>query len=309
MADVADVVDTLVGICGALLYANGTGASSASVCGVDAYVFAGWPVPQQFEKAAANKRCMISVYPWTGERNTTRYLQRWRQTSINTPTLVLTITGQTVLIGGTVPPLAADNPHNVCVFVNGHPYVYGVQPTDTLSTIMAALSALIGVDVPGTINVAATLVFPTGARIGACRVGVTGTGSVELKRQEKQFHIIIWADSPQHRTALAKVLDPGLCKLTFINLPDLTGGRIRYHGNTETDAGMKQLLYRRDLIYTVEYGTIDSETYTQVTQFVVTLGVPGPPQSWSADSTVVTMDSEVFTADAQPNPNTVVFYD
>ena len=307
MADVSDVVNTITGLCAGLIYPNGTGSSSPSVCGVDAYVYPGWPVPAQFESAVANKRCIVSVYPWAGERNTTRYLQKWRTANINTPTLTLTPSGLTATIAGTIPP--SSNPHHVCIFVNKFPYVYAVQPTDTLVTVMTALAALISAVLPGVTQSGPSLTVPATAILGACRVGVTGTGNFEIKRQEKQFRIIIWADSPGHRAALAKVLDPGLSRLTFINLPDFTSGRIRYHSNTESDAAQKQLLYRRDLIYTVEYGTVDVATYSQITQFVVIVENENQsPRAWGADSTTVTMDSTVYTVDSVPTEN-LTFYE
>lgn len=307
MADVSEVTATLAGICAGLIYPNGTGSSTPSICGVDAYIFPGWPVPKQFEDAAQKKRCIVSVYPWAGERNTTRYLEKWRVAGINTPTLTATASGLTVTLAGTIPP--PTNRHNIAIFVNRFPYVYGVQSTDTLNTIAAALSTLIGVNVPGTINVGSAVMLPQGANLGAVRVGVTGSSVLEIKRQEKQFRIIIWANSPQNRTALAKALDRGLAAFTFINLPDLTAGRIRYHNNWETDNAQKQLLYRRDLIYTVEYGTILSQTNPQIIVIELSVGSAlGPTDGWGAsDAPTPTMDTEVETADSEPAPTVTVY--
>jgi hypothetical protein len=281
MADVTDVVDTLVGLISGLLYPNGT-ANPPSVR-TNVRVFAGWPIPDQLDTDLANTAagtpavpdpqiCQVSVYPLPAERNTTRYLQQWQQASINTPTLTLTAAGQTVTVGGTIPP--ASNPHNAVIFANGVPYAYAVQPADTLASIATALATLINVVVTGTLSAGPIVTLAAGARLGAVRIGVTGTSVNEIARQEKQFSIIVWADSPQHRTAIAKVIDPALKAMTFIALPDLSAGRIRYFGNRESDNAEKQGIYRRDLIFTVEYATLQTQINTQITAIGVTVQSP-----------------------------------
>lgn len=283
MADVTEVMDTLTGIISGLVYPNGT--SKPSVGGVDARIFVGWPVPATLAADLANGACQVSVYQLPGERNTTRYLKASLSAFLNTPTLTLSMAGQTVTVGGTIPP--ASNPHNAVVFVNYIPYVYAVQPTDTLSSIATALATLISggafagaplltesssvltteLGGPLLIESAGPVIYlPQSAVLTAARIGVTGTSVVEIARQEKQFLISIWANSPKSRTALAKTIDPALKALTFILLPDFTSGRIRYVSNRESDEAQKQQIYRRDLIFTVEYATTQTQTTTQITQ-------------------------------------------
>lgn len=280
MADVSDVSETLLGLISGLIYPNGT--SQPSVGGVDTRVFIGWPVTSTLAADLKKGTCEISIYPWRGERNTTRYLQQWQQASINTPTLTLTAAGQTVTVAGTIPLLA--NPHNAVIFANGMPHVYAVQPTDTLNSIAAALATLIAIAVPGTSSAGAVITLPNSARLGAVRIGVTGTNLNEIARQEKVFHIIVWADTPAHRTSLAKVIDLALKSMTFLLLPDLSGGRVRYVGNWESDNDQKLGEYRRDLIYTVEYGTFETQVATQITQVGITVGVT-PDTSVVPDTT------------------------
>ena len=283
MADVADVTSTLAAFINGLIYPNGT--SQPSVGGVDARVFAGWPVPATLAADLEKGTVEVSVYPLPGERNTTRYLPEWQQASMNTPTLSLFAAGQTVLVQGIVPPRS--NPHNAVIFANGIPYVYAVQPTDSLNSIASALATLIAVAIPGTASAGPLVSLPASARLGAVRIGVTGTVVNEVSRQEKQFSVIVWADTPQHRTAIAKVIDLALKKMTFLALPDLSAGRIRYVGNRETDTAQKQGLYRRDLTYTVEYGTFDTEVATQITQIGITVAVE--PDASAIPETIFTV--------------------
>lgn len=279
MADVSDVCNVLVGIASGVLYPNGTGAPSiiAGVSGIRVYV--GWPVPDQLDADIANLSgttpapiCHVAVYPLPAERNTTRYLQKWTKASCNTPTLTLTAAGQTVTVAGAIPPIS--NPHNVCVFANGIPYIYAVQLADTLASTAAALATLISVGVPGTSSAGAIITLPDGSRLGPVRVGVTGTSILETARQEKQIQISVFADSPLHRTEIAKAIDPVLKKMTFIALPDLTAGRIRYFGNREFDTAQKQAIYQRNLIFTVEYATIETQINPQILAIGVAVQTP-----------------------------------
>lgn len=200
MADLTDVANALVTLVSATLYPNGIG--QASVAGVGVRVYQGWPNPEQLDPdlRATTPICHVSVYPRPEEKNTTRYMPTWKQTSVNTPTLTLTIAGQAVTVGGTVP--LASNPHVVMVMGNGKPYVYAVLATDTLNSIAAALAALIAADIAGTAAAGAVITLPNSARLQAARVGVTGTAVREVRRQERSFQIGIWADTHvRHRCA------------------------------------------------------------------------------------------------------------
>lgn len=262
MADLSDVTAALVTLVAGVVYPNGIG--QPSVAATDTVVYEGWPNPQQLDADIGVGKCHVSVYPRVDERNTTRYSPTWQQASVNTPTLTLTIAGQAITLAGAIPP--AGNPTNLSVFANGLPYVYAVLSTDTLATAAAALAALIAAGVGGTSAAGAVITLPTSARIGWARVGVTGTAVRTVRSQERVIQIAIWADTPAHRNALAKAIDAALAVTTFLALPDGTGGRLTYKSTLPSDALQKTRLYRRDLLYTVDYATTQVETETQITQ-------------------------------------------
>lgn len=262
MADLSDVMSALVTLIDGVMFPNGDG--SASIIGSCIRIFPGWPNPQQLAADLAAGTCEISVYPRPEERNTTRYPQQFQEQSRNTALLTLAVVNQTVTVAGTIP--AAGNQHNLVVFVNGVPYVYAVQPSDTLTTIAAALAALIVVNVVGTTSSVGVIALPSSARIGVVRVGVTGTALKEIRRQERLFQIGIWADTPAHRDAIAKALDAALAALPFFALVDGSAARLIYKSSPMSDMFEKTGLYRRDLFYIVEYPTTQSEVETQVTQ-------------------------------------------
>lgn len=264
MADVSDVANTLVGLAASAVYPNGTG--QASVTGAGIRVYQGWPVPQSLDADLKVGICHVSVFARPEERNVSRYPQDWQQKTVNAPTLTASIAGQTITIAGTIPP--TNNPHNIAVLVNGKPYVYAVQTSDTLASIATALSALIAVAIPGTTSAGTVVTVAAAGRIAAARVGVTGTAIRELRRQERLFQITVWADTPGHRDSAAQAIDVSLAATNFLTLPDGTAGRLIYKSSTVTDDYQKDKLYRRDLFYTVEYATTQTETETQITQEV-----------------------------------------
>jgi hypothetical protein len=170
--------------------------------------------------------------------------------------------GQVITVAGAAP--ATYTPQNLAVFVNGRPYVYQALAGQTPAQIAAALQALILVGVAGTTVSGTAITLPASARIGALRVGATGTASQEVGRTEQQFQIGLWCPTASLRDAAAKAIDPALRGLNRLPLADGSIARITFHGGFGTDGGQKALLYRRDLIFTVEYASILISTAAQM---------------------------------------------
>lgn len=92
----------------------------------------------------------------------------------------------------------------------------------------------------------------------------TGTGKAvkEVGRQERVFQVVIWAASPEVRTAIARVVDPALRNTPRFALPDSSIMRLAYKSSPMNDMLQKAAIYRRDFFYTVEYvTTIEQEFY------------------------------------------------
>lgn len=260
MADLTDVGNALVALVAQTLYPNGTGQPSAAGFGIR--VYQGWPNPQQLDDDLKAGVAHVSIYPRPEERNTTRYSKDWKQLAVNAPTLTLTINGQQVTVGGTVP--TANNPQNVAVVANGQSFVYAATSTDTLTSIATALSALIAAGIAGTSNAGAVITLPNTARIAAARVGTNGTMIRELRRQERLFQISIWSETPDHRDAVIQPVDVALAATQFLTLTDQTAARLIYKSSPVADQYQKDKLYRRDLFYTVEYATTQTTTAVQI---------------------------------------------
>lgn len=266
MATISDVEAALEALIYTALYPND---APPSVVGYPILIYAGWPDSATLDTDLVETapdtpaKAHVSIYPLPAERNTTRYsTDRKANTPLPVATYTLTPSGQTVTVSGAAPnPFAAQN---VAVFVNGKPYVYAPTAGKTPAQVAAALQALIVADVAGTTVAGAVITLPATARIGALRVGITGSVSREVRRQEKQFQISVWSSSPISRAAVADTFDPILADTPFLALADGSSARLTFHGSREDDFSQKQRIYRRSLIYLVEFATTRTEAATQI---------------------------------------------
>ena len=256
MSDISDVLNVLVANIGATLYPNGTAQTSVAGCPVR--VFAGWPIAAQLDADLAAGTCNVSVFPTPTERKTTRYLLQPAQASHQAASLSASLTGQTIVFGGVQPaPFYA---HNFVILVGSMAYGYQSTAADTPSTIAAAMAALI----PGASASGPVLTIPPGGGTVQARIGTTGTLTTEVRRQNRLMQVTIWADTPAHRDAIAQPVDLALAQVEFLTMPDGTAARIIYRDSPVTDGLEKQVLYRRDLRYDVEYATTTSQTTADV---------------------------------------------
>lgn len=122
-------------------------------------------------------------------------------------------------------------------------------------------------DWPSATASGAVITLPALASIDALRIGVTGTVIKEVGRQERSWQIVIWAPTEDARTAVVKAIDPILRQTPRLPLADGTYGHLSYKGSPVTDTLQKAAVFRRDLIYTVEYGTTVTETAEQIVEF------------------------------------------
>ena len=234
MADTSDVEAALV-------------ALIAAACnGLSVKVFRGWPIPAQLDADLAAGIVSISVYPSDVESNVTRHHARWDEWDEVTPTLILSVEENRVIVSG-IP-----DTYNAAVFADGRPYVLRVWASDSHAAIAAGLAALI----PGATLSGATLTVP-GTHITA-RVGGFGSAVRELKRQKKGYQITLWCPNPESRDAVAPRVDAALAAAAYLPLPDGTAARLLYVRTRISDRAEKDNLYRRDLFYSAEFSTTES---------------------------------------------------
>jgi hypothetical protein len=251
MADLSDVLNQLSAQVAAIVYPNGSGHPSVS--GIPTKIYPGWPVANVLEADLRAGKVHVSVYPRGPDRKTTRYIGRsWVQLTAPVHTITLTVVGAVVTLSGTV------SAQNLLINLNGISYVYTMPLTDTLTTAATGLASLI----PGASS-SGPVVTLTGAHSVFARVGGIGTSIKETKRQEQQFQITVWAPTPATRDATAKQIDSILSDATNMTLPDGSAGIIRYAQTLQTDQLEKAGLYRRDLIYSVDYATTQTQQFAE----------------------------------------------
>lgn len=243
MASLTDVLKQVAAQIAAVVYPNGTG--QPSVAGFPVRVYPGWPVPEQLEADLAAGTANISIYPHGKDRSTTRYLGKsWVPLTEPVHTLTMTVAGSVVTLSGTI------SAQNIMINVNGASYLYAVQQSDTLTSAATALAYL----VPGASS-AGPVITLTGAHAVLARVGGFGTAYKETKRQEQSVQVIVWANSPAARDAVASPLDSALSDSNNISFLDGSFGIIRSSGSLMTDQLQKADLYRIDLFYMIDYAT------------------------------------------------------
>lgn len=276
MADLTDVQNAVVGLLAQALYPNGTADPSAT--GDATIIYAGWPQASQLDADLAGLsngrggRVHVSVFPMTGETLQPAYSNAWAPLSQQAATVTLSIAGQAITLGGTVIV-----PQNVAVLAGGQAYTYAVVAGDTLTSIATALAVLI----PGASSSGPVLTIPDGVKVAAARAGGSGVMQRELQRRKRPVQVTIWADTPERREACARVLDVALAAVEFVALPDQTGARLIYQTSHQIDATQKANLYRRDIIYSAEYSTTQTQTATEVVvgQETIQFGVVGATES------------------------------
>jgi hypothetical protein len=247
MADQSHVETALVALTSAALYPQGTG--SASVAGLDCRIYRGWPNSAALDNDLRNNVINVTVFPSHGSgRLTTRYVEEWVGSPAQ-PTLTASVSGVTVTFAG-----SADPGQVAGILVDGQSYAYRTQAGDTPASVAANIAVL--ARATRIVPLFGTSITLTGAGELRARVVADAPVQKEVRRQEQVFQVTCWCPTPATRDTAAAAIDQALAALSFIDLDDGTQGRLLYSGTTVFDQSEDALLYRRDLLYSVEYATI-----------------------------------------------------
>lgn len=252
MADVADVEAALAALVANALYPAGT--ASASVTGATYRIYRGYPASPVLEEDLAAGIIHVSIAPADDEfRIVTRYPRKWQETAPVTAVLKASVEGNSVTFSGicAAGQLAG-------VIVNEDTFPYAVQQSDRPATVASNLAAQIRaagwiVNYEGS-----TLAVPEADGFAA-RV-VAGAGALqEIRRQVQKFTISMWCPDPQMRDMVAPVIDLALSRANFVPLMDGSYGRMLLSDVAVIDTSADASLYRRDLVYAMEYPTVLSQ--------------------------------------------------
>lgn len=253
MADQSDVEDALARVIATALYPLGT--DEASAIGRTCRIFRGWPNAGALDADLAAGHVNITVFPEAGQqRNTTRWSDEWLMDTPVVPTLSLVVQGAAALVLGTGGPgmLVGLQADTLSVVVR-------TQTGDTPELVAAQLAAKLRA--LGRVAMAnGTTVQVPGAGFLLGRVVADQGAMRESKRQSQAFRITVWCPDAASRDAAGGLIDRALSGIVFLSLPDGTGGRLRYASSQLFDQSVNARLYRRDLVYAVDYATTLHET-------------------------------------------------
>lgn len=253
MADLSDVENAIISLVNQTVYPNGT--AQASAIGIPCRIARGWPEPVQIDTDMAAKKAFISVYPLQIEQNVSRFARTWQQLSLPSITLTAAVSDKSVTFSGTVTP-----PLNVAVVVSGAAYIYAAQTTDTPVSIATALASMIGQSASSN---GAVLTIPSALSL-ASQIGGVGTQIRETKRQKRRIQITLWCPSPSSRDAAASLIDQAMSAVDWLSFPDGSRGRLIYCLSNIDDGDQKVAVWRRTIVYSVEYPTVQTRMVPQI---------------------------------------------
>jgi hypothetical protein len=250
MADTSDIEEALVATVSGILYPSGS--AQGSIAGTLCRVYRGWPNTATLNSDLSAGNVNVTVVSDNEHgRTTTRYLPEW-YLSAATPGATVTAGACSVNIGGS--PAAGDV---IGVLIDNVAYAYRVQAGD--STALVAASLALSIQAKRIATASGSAIAIPGAGNILARVVCDAKARFESRRQEKDFRIVAWCPAPAIRDAIASAIDLRLSSASFLALADGSDGRIAYKGTASHDQSQNALLYRRDLVYTIEYPTIATD--------------------------------------------------
>lgn len=242
----SDVETALVQLAAAALYPDG--AAAAASVGSTVRIYRGWPNAAALDADLAAGRINVTVFPVSGAtRNTTRYAPDWLPDPV-VPTLTASVSGTTATFAGN-----ADLGQLAGVLVDGESFVHRTVAGDTPTLVAATLAAAI-YPTRIVLTAGASLTIPSASSLLA-RTAADAVSSQELRRQRQEFRITAWCPTPDLRDAACEAIDIAYAATPFLALSDGSAARLRFASTTTFDTKQDAALYRRDLLYTVEYPT------------------------------------------------------
>jgi len=267
MADQSDVETALAGLVGAVLYPQG--ATAPSILGRICRIYRGWPNAAALDADLAAGRVNVTVFPGAQpQRNTTRWPDQCEVTARIVPTLTVAIAGNTATFGGTAGPGQIAG-----LLVDNLAVVHRTEASDTPALVAAVLASQIRTQRIALLSGTSVTVPAAGLLIG--RVVADQLVRRATRRQLQGFRITCWCPDPGTRDLAAGSIDAALSEHVFIALADGTSGRLRFLSSNVFDQSQDAALYRRDLVYTMEYATTVSTTLPSMIFGDVTISPAG----------------------------------
>ena len=253
MADLSEITAYFASTIAAALYPH----AASPVFTESAKVYEGWPNSTALDADMIAGVVHVTVFPMPG--STGRAAQILDESHVIAPAvhgLSASIAGQAVTFAGA--PGAGEYATLIC---DGK-HIYSRSGT-TLAAILAALAADAGADYAGVTTTSNSITVP--ASLIVARIGAPATMGRVTWRQRHQIMITIWANTPTARSGFAGFIDGLIKQNNVITLPDTSQALVTYDRTNTDDKRENALVYRRDLVFTVEYATVEQFQAYEVT--------------------------------------------
>lgn len=277
MADITDVTAYLATRAAVAVYPSGTGAPS--VAGIDCRIFEGWPVGDQLENDltgfmldASGVKIVrprgpcanVSVFPPLGTGKTV--YQNLDNTYVIAPPVV---TSTATLAGNVITVTGPLDPGEFLTLVLDDGVVCSRGGADVAAMLSALAADLVDAGYAATAT-ATTLTVPFRYEL-VMRQGGTGVLGRAIHRQSQSVMVSVWAPSRTTRTALANAIDIAIKKRIKVTMPDTSQALVIFSRTNIIDDDQAKGLYRRDLIYDVDYATVEQFPGVEITSTKVSI--------------------------------------
>lgn len=264
MADLSDVTAYLAGAVASAAYPNGT--SQPSVAAMDVRIFEGWPIPEQLDRdmlgqilsgtppvpvpRTGGPVANVSVYPMPGT-GIVVYQQQDLTYIITPPTISSTFT----LVGNLITVTGQIAVGEYLTLVIDDAAVCSQTGASTAAMLAALATEAQGKGYPSASATATTLTIPFGHSLVVRQGGAAVLGKV-THRQRQSVMVTVWAPTQAVRTMLAKAIDNAIKQVIKVAMPDTSQALVIYSRTNVSDERQATAIYRRDLIYDVDYATV-----------------------------------------------------
>lgn len=243
MADLSDVLETLATNVSELVYPNGT--SNPSIAGVNVVIAPGWPIRNILDTTLLAGNAMISIFPEESETIGPIFERIEQGNTLAPKTIFADVLNDTITITGTI-----SVPQIILTIVNGQPFAYQLDISDTLHSIAASIAALL----PSAVAVGNVITVSSFYKLET-RISTVYSSSLDLGRQKRSIMISCWCPNASIRKILGSALVVYFKQIYRFVLPDNFWANNFYKHTREIDFLEKQDVYRRDVIINVLYAT------------------------------------------------------
>lgn len=260
MASVDDVSQYLAKRVADVLYPGGS--LLPGIVNAPVRIYPGWPVSGALQTDIEAGGSHVSVWPLPAERRVNCALGGpYQMLTRGKPTLQLWVTDSAIGVSGVASAIT-----NVQIHLNGKKFVFQFRAGTTAEQVVNSLQ----LHLPHAFTLMGRVVI---LLVNHLSISVTtaGTAVRELRRQIKEFQITVWSPNPQLRNAIGTAIDAALSEHCHIDLGDGVPAQMFYARQFDSDAAENWHVYRRDLIFSINFATTQTVSAPEVTDIAVNL--------------------------------------